>query len=514
MTSITVSTKSELYDALRKASGGETILIAPGDYSDIRLTHSSSLNLQYSSPVTVSAQDPSNPPRITRLTIEGAGNISFTDLLFDYDETQRAEWEQPFRVSGTDLSFVRCEFDGSVQTGTGTAADGYGTGVGLVIKGSNILIDNSIFFNWYKALSASGVDIEITNNEFHSIRSDGVNVSNSSGVTLDGNFFHDFRTAPGSGDHADMLQMWILDAQKAIDNVRITNNIFDIGEGNLTQSIFLGNEAAKKGIDVYYSNVLIQNNTVMNSHAHGITVGYSDGVIIRDNTVVQKVGADNIVAEESVYIPRIHVTDRSTNVEITGNVAHSIAASAAEDWIIERNSIIDTSSVQQVLDRILDATSSFHLQTFEFQNLEIESRDNDLSSGQSSGSEARTLLPDLIISDQHATTSIEELDSLGWFRSGYYSGLFSNNSLPWATKTFLHLDLVADRIEIKSDQVSMRAGGADHPLDGGGDRNPHGDSLDIAEFRLPLLNPWFGNFWSEYAYFQYDDHSFFEGYFG
>lgn len=63
----------------------------------------------------------------------------------------------------------------------------------------------------------------------------------------------------------------------------------DIGEGDKTQSIFMRNDLVDRGLageEMYYQNILIEGNVILNGHKHGITVGETDGLIIQNNTIL------------------------------------------------------------------------------------------------------------------------------------------------------------------------------------------------------------------------------------
>ena len=87
-----------------------------------------------------------------------------------------------------------------------------------------------------------------------------------------------------------MIQFWTNGTTSPSTNITISENFLDSGNGEWTQSIFMRNEAVDSqgaGTEMFYQNVLIENNVIYNAHTHGITVGEADGLIIRNNTILQ-----------------------------------------------------------------------------------------------------------------------------------------------------------------------------------------------------------------------------------
>ncbi|MCX8955371.1 hypothetical protein OU790_18260, partial [Ruegeria sp. NA] len=174
-TTITVTSAAELNQALSQATGGETILLAPGDYGSLSLK-----NTSYSSPVTLKSADPNAMASFSGLKLDQVSNVSFDTIKFDYTfSSGDATHISPFKISNSsNVSIDQSVFDGDFASGTGTTADGTGYGRGLIISGStNIDVTNTEFHSWWKALSASkSSDINFSGNNIHTIRSDGISL--------------------------------------------------------------------------------------------------------------------------------------------------------------------------------------------------------------------------------------------------------------------------------------------------------------------------------------------------
>ena len=332
-TTYTVRTAGELETVLAKATGGETILLEGGDYGLLRMGKYSSIAGDYASEVTISAADSSNPPVFTKMSLLEVKNLSISGAVFDYTYIEGTKnSERPFQIVNCDSVSVKDSlFIGdTAQFGdSGTA----GTGIALTVRGSSgIDVAGNEFTGFYKGIHIfESSDVTFTSNDVHDMRSDGMNVNSVAGLVIEGNHFHDFVAAANSDDHRDFIQFWNHENDTPTSNVVIRDNFLDIGEGSWTQSIFIRNEYADYGAGKgsYYKNFLIENNVILNAHLHGITVGQTDGLTIRNNTVLES-GDDFFAA------PRINVAEESTNVSILRNVTHSING-AGSGWVISNN---------------------------------------------------------------------------------------------------------------------------------------------------------------------------------
>lgn len=337
-----VSNSEELMNALAAATGGDTIELAGGDYGGLNLNRQTDFDFTYDTPVTIVSADNDNPAAFASMSMVGASNIVFDGIQFDYTfQAGDALWHKPFSISDSDNITIRNSvFDGDVASGTGTPSDGYGTGFGLSVWGSTgVTVDNTEFKSWWKGAAFSrSTDLTITNNEIHDIRSDGLNFGEVQSVLVEGNHIHDFRLSKESGDHADMIQVIsTTHAETTTADLTLRGNILDIGDGDVTQMIFIGNGKYNQTQDDawLYQNITIEDNLVNGSHIHGISVGETDGVIIRNNTLLDAQHPDGAAA------PAIR-TNRSIDVLIEDNAVSKIVNADNPDptWTIRNNVIL------------------------------------------------------------------------------------------------------------------------------------------------------------------------------
>ena len=214
-----------------------------------------------------------------------------------------------------------------------------------------MVLDNNEIFNFHRALTVGqSRDLTITANDIHSIRSDGMNFAQVQQVLIEGNYIHDFRGSLNSADHRDMIQFWTNGTTAPSENITIRGNHLDIGAGDSTQSIFMRNDMVDRGlagIEMYYRNILIEENVIVNGHAHGITVGETVGLTIRNNSVLHSDGGNADGLDASVEIPRISVSGVSTGVSITNNATSALTGWAGQaGWLVHNNAFIQDQNPQ------------------------------------------------------------------------------------------------------------------------------------------------------------------------
>ena len=178
----------------------------------------------------------------------------------------------------------------------------------------------------------------------HSIRSDGINFYQVTNLLVAENYLHDFIRSLGSADHPDMIQFWTTNTTSPSENVTIRDNVLNSGTGGYTQSIFMRNELVdqgRAGLPMFYRNITIAGNVIINAHLHGITLGESDGVIIRNNTLIRNAISAGDEQNYQLVTPRINVASAARNVVIERNVIPDIAGfDGQSDWTVTDNFII------------------------------------------------------------------------------------------------------------------------------------------------------------------------------
>ena len=146
---INVANASELKTALAAATGGETVILAAGDYGRLDLKGS-----QYASNVTIKSADQGSMASFSEAYLKQSSNITSDSIKFDYNYTSgEGAFASRFRVeNSSDITFTGSVFDGDT-------ANGAGTGKALVVTGStSIDVIDSEFHTWWKAMNFSTSD--------------------------------------------------------------------------------------------------------------------------------------------------------------------------------------------------------------------------------------------------------------------------------------------------------------------------------------------------------------------
>lgn len=380
-TIISVSNAEELKSALAAANGGDTIELAGGDYGDLFLVDGKTdFNVRFDTPVTITSVNSDAPAIFSEMGLHGASNIIFDNVVFDYEfSSDDPSWHKPFQVnSSQNITIKNSAFLGDLAEGISNISDGFGYSTGLSVRNAqNISIENNEFTSWALGAGFGDTDgLKVLQNEFHDIQRDGTTFTSVTSVLIEGNHYHDFRDHPDSTAHSDFIQFWTNGTDEPSKDIIIRSNILDIGEGGLTQSIFMRNEevdTGRAGQEMFYQNILIENNTIYNSQTHGITVGETNGLTVQNNTVL-RAGSDPDNATASITIPKITVKPASTSVTIEGNVTGAIDGYDGQaDWTVGGNAIIQPS---EYLDYFITSTTDLDHGTHSFTALPFGSIEN------------------------------------------------------------------------------------------------------------------------------------------
>jgi hypothetical protein len=317
-----VVNQSQLNEAISKAQGGDSILLASGNYARL------ALDADFASSVTIASADKTRPAVVTELRINGATNVSLENLKFDH--TGRSN--EAFRIENSSkISIKGATFDGHVTS------EGFGSGHGLkVSNSSDITVEDSKAFNFVNGFTFSNVNgLVVKGNDMSGMAADSMRFAGVADVRIEGNNYHS-QKSPADLQHKDAIQFWTSSTEGPSKNVIITGNTFDNNEK--THTIFMGNALAREDLSKPYVDFLIEKNHIKGGHAHGIAIEHVNGVVIRDNVLEQADGLPDI----GLLTPIINVGRASVNVTITGNEVASVPRAMNPTWNVSGNTITDT----------------------------------------------------------------------------------------------------------------------------------------------------------------------------
>ena len=340
-----IATPAALQQALLAPSPGDVLLLAPGNYGQLDLR---GLVMPPDQPLVLRGADQGGPAVMTGMRLSSVENLVLENLTFDYTYAPGDPGHlRPFQINDSQGITIRHSvFDGDVARGVSAESDGFGTAFGLSLRGSaRITLDDSEIRGFFRGLMVSeSSDILVRGNDLHDIRMDGMNFAQVEHVRIEDNHIHDFARSLTSGDHADMIQFWTNGTTAPSRDIVITGNVLNSGAGWYTQSIFMRNDQVDRGLagpEMFYRDVLITQNVIINAHLHGIAIGETDGLTISNNTVIRNArseGADDNVA---LWNPRISVAETSRRVQILRNVVSRIAGyDNQDDWVVADNMFV------------------------------------------------------------------------------------------------------------------------------------------------------------------------------
>lgn len=342
-----VASPQDLTKALDALEPGDTVELAAGRYPALDLRKRAGTK---DAPITIRSATPDDPAHIATMNLREVEHLHLDALVFDYSYTPGdAANIRPFQVFTTrDLTITGSLFDGDVAP-PDPAQPELGplpTAFGLALRASTgITLTGNEFRDFYRgAVVTDCTDVAIENNNIHAMRMDGLNFAQVERVRIAGNHIHDFKRAIESADHADMIQFWTASTERPSRDITIEGNVLNSGTGGFTQSILMRNEMVDRGEagrEMFYRNIAIRDNVIVNAHLHGITVGQADGVRIENNTLIQNVFSEGKKRDPVLWVPQIRVARDARNVTIARNAVGEIAGPVGQpDWRVRGNLLI------------------------------------------------------------------------------------------------------------------------------------------------------------------------------
>ncbi len=346
---VSISNRDELYAALSRARGGETFWLEPGNYGTLTLNGKQGFPNQFDTTVKIASSDVLYPAVFSWMDIHSGRNIAIEGVRFNYTyQPGDPDYVRPFEVNDSHNVIISDSvFIGDLVRAGVAERDGFGHGYGLSVRDSiGVTVKSNEFLDWGRAgVFSQSQDLIVVKNDIHSIRSDGLNFAEVTNVVIEQNHLHDFKADYEAFDHRDMIQFWTNGTDTPSENISIRQNRLDMGEGSYTQSIFMRNEAVdsqEKGERMYYKNLLIEDNTIYNSHLHGITIGETNGLSISGNSLIAVADAGNADHDQTaLWIPAINIAPTANDVTVVWNVTSTINGfSGQHDWQVNDNTLL------------------------------------------------------------------------------------------------------------------------------------------------------------------------------
>ena len=321
MATITVSTTTQLQTALSSAHGGDTILLASGNYGDFDAS-----GMSFSSQVTIQSADAAHPAEFRSISVTGSQYLTFENLNVHFTPTATTyAWQAALYVNGSShIEFIHNEVVGGLSVNgvlpTATSLDSTQDVIGLpagraatVAHSSYVqFIDNEINTFDRGIVLQDVTGITITGNDIHDLRRTPIDGGDVSQTVISGNYLHDLHPWNyGTGDHADFIHIWTVPTSQsgASAGLVIQGNYIAQGGGEAVIGIYLDDN----GNDLGFSGALISGNVIYNGNGQGMRL---------ENMINSKVDG-NVLLESSGELksgPTILSRDGESGLTITHNI--------------------------------------------------------------------------------------------------------------------------------------------------------------------------------------------------
>ncbi len=325
MTIVTVNSAAALTKALATAHGGDTIDLAPGTYSNISV-----YKVNFTTPVTITSQDPAHAAIISGLSVNLSSGLTFSDLQITPNKGLNSFAGTVY--NSNQISFSHDDFKGSTTVAPSSQAGGLS-----VQDSTNLSVQNSHFEYVNTAISDFRNDhVQISNNAFDHIGTDGIDNGADGFVMISNNNFTNFSNSIGTA-HPDAIQFWTPGMTTASHDITVTGNVYERGTGTPTQGIYMNDELGT----LPYKNVTISNNAILGSAWNGIWLADAVGqVSITGNTVASWAGQDTNTGANLTGLLAQIITKNVSGAKVTetGNSAQSYVVNGSVNQLPAGNS--------------------------------------------------------------------------------------------------------------------------------------------------------------------------------
>jgi parallel beta-helix repeat protein len=316
VSTLIVSSVTQLNATLHTAHAGDVIELSPGTYSGVSIK---GLN---AGGVTITSQDTSNEAVLTGLQITSSSGLTFSGLEFSFPMGDGTWGPHGITVkSSQDIHFASDSIHGVLNGDPTNDVIGIG-----FADSSNVSLTNSELQELRAGITVGSSDhVTISGNNIHDLRIDGIEGAGDDTVTISDNTFSNFHhvgTSATGGDHSDAIQFWTTNQTVGTSNLTITNNVIVQGAGRDMQGIFLQDLTGK----LPYQNLTVTGNLIIGGNWNGILVEDAKGLTL----------SDNIVAPTSTEIqtPWIKVTN-SDGATVSNNTAKTIGLTDGNSHLTE-----------------------------------------------------------------------------------------------------------------------------------------------------------------------------------
>ncbi|MCK5788052.1 MAG: T9SS type A sorting domain-containing protein, partial [Chlamydiia bacterium] len=369
------TTLEAVFSANKTFDDGDVIYLMNGDHGSTQIKSS---NTDY---VKITAYAGHNPIITKILFSSGASYWVVDNLKFEgFGVNSMSSAGLVNTYAGSDnITVSNCYFisveDSKVfdySNGTTEAIWKNQTSSGVKVTGDNTVVENCTFYNIHFGILLNGNNMKIENNLIDNFYADGIQIQGGgNNAIINGNTIRDAYVV--DAQHDDGIQFWTNIGDGKIENVRITNNkVFNFADEITPELEQYGLVSeVMQGIiltDGWASNWVVENNLVVNSHTHGITIPGANNCRIQNNTNVKNPQLKDYVSSTSDPIIQTPTATKPSvkipaNSIVRNNLGTKIATWAFPgNFTVEGNYDIEQDDYNNYLACFVDyENQDFHL---------------------------------------------------------------------------------------------------------------------------------------------------------
>ena len=260
---ISVSSRAELVRTLADAGGGETLVLADGNYGSLHVE-----GRRFPREVTIRSAG-HRGARFDEIVFVNSGNIRIDNVHVASPTNGSFTSRIVAVLASRDITVTNSEISGPEDS----EFNGH-HGIGTDDGSANVTISGNYIHdvkNGGTFISSSG--LKVTGNTVDRIGNDAFKFLAVRDVLIEGNT-GSRNVFPAPGSHLDFIQFQGGDSEDII----IRGNVFLPGTRTNVQGIFMD--------DAHYTNVLIERNIIVTAMIRGISVSSGTNVVARYNTVL------------------------------------------------------------------------------------------------------------------------------------------------------------------------------------------------------------------------------------
>lgn len=306
-----------------QVKGGDRILLMGGYYGALNI-----MNAQFTSPVTIQAV-PGQVAHAETMTVRASSNLIIRDLKV-WALTENHPVNIVVRAYGntSNITFdnmdVRAYKDSANYMTWNQAKWKANQRSGFFIEGANVTVQNSRVTGIYHAIQTLGPNDAILNNVIDGFSGDGMRALGDNSLVQGNKLQNCFQI---NTNHADGFQSFSRNPVTKKAGTGVVAGLKLIGNKIVEWNSAATNPLRCKlqGIGMFdgmYDDLTIQNNLIVSSHYHGITVTGTRRAVISNNTVVNTNGGTSKYPWIKVFNHKTGT--KSANVTISNNITSQV----------------------------------------------------------------------------------------------------------------------------------------------------------------------------------------------